>query len=184
MSQKNTLPMFRRIDGDIFRSVKDDFITPLSILCDDLFNDYFPAVSKEFGNDLVTKGAYPKCDVIEYRDKIGIELEIAGLKREEIDLKVEDSTLIVSGQKRAVKMIPDCKTYEESKEILDDKDRPIKYLYRELRKSAFRRSFELGDNLDKEAIKAKFEDNVLKIDIPKKITEQKIEQKENKINIE
>ena len=49
--------------------------------------------------------------------------------------------------------------------MFDVKDHKV--LRRELKESSFKRQFELGEELDGKNISAKFEDEILSIDIPK-----------------
>ena len=94
--------------------------------------------------------AYPKVNVYEYDDRIGIIAEIPGLKKKQLNIEVEDGVLTISGDKHG---------------ILDDKGATV--LRRELKASSFKRSFELGDLLDTDSINASFDDGILSISIDK-----------------
>jgi HSP20 family protein len=71
------------------------------------------------------------------------------MTKERLGIDVEDGVLTISGDKHQ----------------LEDAD--ARYLVRELKHSSFKRSFKLGDNLSSD-VTAKFEDGVLRIEIPKK----------------
>ena len=94
--------------------------------------------------------AYPKVNVYEYDDKVGIIAEIPGLDKKDLKIDVEEGILIISGDKHG---------------LFDDNG--AKVLRRELKGSSFKRQFELGEQLDGENIKASFKDGLLSVDIPK-----------------
>ena len=99
--------------------------------------------------------AYPKVNVYEYDNKVGIVAEIPGLDKKDLLVEVEDGTLSISGNKHSIA-----------------EDENAKVLRRELKGSSFKRNFELGDNLDGENIKANFKNGILIIDVPKLEPEQ------------
>ena len=77
--------------------------------------------------------------------------EIPGLNKKQLNVEVEEGILTISGDKH--------NTFE---------DDGAKVLRRELKQSSFKRSFELGEQLDGEDISANFKDGVLSVTIPKK----------------
>ena len=85
-----------------------------------------------------------------------LEVAVPGLRKEDIDLKIEDETLIISASKEE-------KT-EESKE---------NYTRREFNFNNFERRFELNESIDIENIKADFADGILSIVLPKIVEEVK-----------
>ena len=132
---------------------RDEFITPFDKIFDELMNKQFPTFQDEVGVSF-NKGAYPKVNVYEYDDKIGIVAEIPGLDKKNVSVEVEDQVLIISGDKHGF-----------------DSDGG-KCITRELKQSAFKRSFNLGEYLDGKNISATFKDGMLSISIPKKEPEQ------------
>ena len=137
---RNNLPFFDR----------DDFLTPFDKMFDNLVETQFPDIVKQVGVKPYQGSAYPKVNVYEYDDKIGLVAEITGLKKKQLNIEVEDGVLTISGDKH---------------NILDEAD--AKILRRELKQSSFKRSFELGDLLDGDNISANFTDGILSISIPK-----------------
>ena len=109
----------------------------------------FPNFQEEVGVSF-NQGAYPKVNVYEYDDKIGIVAEIPGLDKKNVTVDVEEDVLIISGDKHGF-----------------DSDGG-KCITRELKQSAFKRSFNLGEYLDGKNISAQFKDGMLSISIPKK----------------
>ena len=127
---------------------RDEFITPFDAIFDQLVNKTFPTFKEETGVSF-NKGAYPKVNVYEYDDKIGIVAEIPGLDKSNVSVDVEEDVLIISGDKHGF-----------------DSDGG-KCITRELKQSAFTRSFNLGEHLDGESVSAKFKDGMLSISVPK-----------------
>ena len=128
---------------------RDEFLTPFDAIFDQLMNKQFPSFQDEVGVSY-NKGAYPKVNVYEYDDKIGIVAEIPGLDKKNVTVDVEEDVLIISGDKHGF-----------------DSDGG-KCITRELKQSAFTRSFNLGEYLDGSNVSAKFKDGMLSISIPKK----------------
>ena len=127
---------------------RDEFLTPFDAIFDELVNKSFPAFKEEVGVSF-NKGAYPKVNVYEYDDKIGIVAEIPGLDKKNVTVEVEDSVLTIAGDKHGF-----------------DSDGG-KCITRELKQSAFKRSFNLGEHLDGENVSATFKDGMLSISVPK-----------------
>ena len=73
---------------------RDEFLTPFDKIFDELMNKQFPAFQEEVGVSF-NKGAYPKVNVYEYDDKIGIVAEIPGLDKSnvsvDVDVLIDDS---------------------------------------------------------------------------------------------
>ena len=132
---------------------RDEFLTPFDKVFDHLMEQTFPTFKEDVGVSF-NKGAYPKVNIYEYDDKIGIVAEIPGLDKKNVTVDVEEDVLIISGDKHGF-----------------DSDGG-KCITRELKQSAFTRSFNLGEYLDGGNVSAKFKDGMLSISIPKKEPEQ------------
>ena len=129
---------------------RDSFLTPFDKMFDDIIGKSFPEINQQVGVNPFQGTAYPKVNVYEYDDKIGIVAEIPGLDKKQLNIEVEDGVLTVSGDKHGV-----------------HEDDGAKVIRRELKSSSFKRSFELGDLLDGDNISANFKDGVLSISVPK-----------------
>ena len=129
---------------------RDSFLTPFDKMFDQMIEAQFPNVVQQVGVKPYQGSAYPKVNVYEYDDKVGIVAEIPGLDKSQLNVEVEDGTLTISGDKHGV--------WEED---------GAKVLRRELKASSFKRSFQLGELLDGDNIKANFKDGVLSISVPK-----------------
>jgi len=129
---------------------RDSFLTPFDKMFDQMVEAQFPDVVKQVGVKPYQGSAYPKVNVYEYEDKVGIVAEIPGLDKKQLNVEVEEGVLTISGDKHSI--------FE---------DEGAKVLRRELKQSSFKRSFELGEQLDGDNINASFKDGVLSVSIPK-----------------
>ena len=129
---------------------RDEFLTPFDKIFDTMFETQFPEVVEKVGVTPYSNSAYPKVNVYEYDDKVGIVAEIPGLDKKQLNIEVEEGILTISGDKHGI-----------------HEDDGAKGLRRELKASSFKRSFELGELLDCENISASFKDGVLSVDVPK-----------------
>ena len=127
---------------------RDEFLQPFDKVFDVLMNQTFPTFQEETGVSF-NKGAYPKVNIYEYDDKIGIVAEIPGLDKKNVTVEVEEDVLIISGDKHGF-----------------DSDGG-KCITRELKQSSFKRSFNLGEHLDGGDVSAQFKDGMLSISVPK-----------------
>ncbi|MDR1456236.1 MAG: Hsp20/alpha crystallin family protein [Tannerella sp.] len=119
-----------------------------------IFNDFF-------GNEWVERPsvASPSVNIIENEKEYKVEIAAPGLTKKDFRIDVhDDNRLIVSVEKKS-----------ETR----DEDKGNKYLRREFTFSSFRQSMILPDNVDKDQIRAKVEDGVLHIEIPKILKEEK-----------
>jgi len=60
---------------------RDEFFTPLDTLFDKVFSDAFPELTKEIGINPFQQNAYPKCDIINFDDRIEIVAEVPDCSR-------------------------------------------------------------------------------------------------------
>ena len=129
---------------------RDSFLTPFDKMFDQLVSAQFPEMTKTVGVNPMQGTAYPKVNVYEYDDKVGVVAEIPGLDKKDLTVDVEDGILTIAGNKHG---------------LFDDAG--AKVIRRELKQSSFKRQFELGELLDGKKIKASFKDGLLSIQIPK-----------------
>jgi HSP20 family protein len=111
----------------------------------------FPEFFQHFGAEPFGKSAYPKVNVITNDEAVTIEAELAGYKKDEIDIEVKEGVLTISG----------------GTSQLNEQTDKVVYLLRELKRSSFSRSFKLGDQLDASDVDAKFDNGLLTITIQK-----------------
>ena len=131
-----------------------------SIFGENLFDDdwmNFPFDRDFWGkkNPLYGKNAknMMKTDIREHDNGYEVDVDLPGFKKDEISLELESGYLTVSAAKGLDK---------------DEKDKKGKYIRRERYAGAMQRSFYVGDTLTQEDIKAKYDNGILSISIPKK----------------
>ena len=129
---------------------REDFLTPFDKMFDTILATHYPDITKSVGVNPMQGTAYPKVNVYEYDDKVGIVAEIPGLNKKQLEVSVEEGVLTIAGDKHS--------TFESD---------GAKVLRRELKQSSFKRQFELGDLLDGENISASFKDGILSVSVPK-----------------
>jgi HSP20 family protein len=93
----------------------------------------------------------PRVNTREADDAYYIELDLPGIKKDEIEITTEDNVLTISGERKF-------------KEEVKEED----YYKVESRYGKFSRSFTLPEDIDISGISAKSEDGVLEVVIPKK----------------
>ena len=94
-----------------------------------------------------------KTDVHEHEDGYEVDIDLPGFKKDEIKLTLENGYLTVAAGKALNS---------------DEKDKKGKVIRQERYSGSMQRSFYVGENVTEEEIKAKFEDGVLKLTVPKK----------------
>ncbi len=130
-----------------------------SIFHENLFDELFrlPNVDDFFGKGNLLSGngtaGMMKTDVKEKDNGYEVAIDLPGFKKEEINAKLEDGYLTVSAQKDVNN---------------EEKGEDGKYIRRERYTGQCRRSFYVGTAVEDEDIKAKFEDGILRLEIPKK----------------
>ena len=138
-----------------------------SIFGESLLDDWMDFPRMDFGDldrKLYGKRAAQvmKTDVHEHDDKYELDIDLPGFKKDEIKLSLENGYLSVSAAKGLDK---------------EEKDKKGKLIRQERYAGSMQRSFYIGDTIKQDDIKAKFEDGVLKLSIPKtepeKIPEKK-----------
>ncbi|HIS25744.1 MAG TPA: Hsp20/alpha crystallin family protein [Candidatus Pullilachnospira intestinigallinarum] len=143
-----------------------------SVFGENLFDDWMDFPFDSFWgkkNPLYGKHAknMMKTDIRETDDTYEMDIDLPGFKKEELSVQLENGYLTISASKGLDK---------------DKKNKKGSYIRRERYAGAMSRSFYVGDTVTQEDIKAKYENGILKITVPKK-EEQAVEQN-NHISIE
>lgn len=126
-----------------------EYTRPRNVLRNKRFSD----IMDEFFSEAIHngKGSFvPSIDISETEDQFLISAEIPGVKKDDIDINLENGRLTISGERSF-------KDEEESK----------KFHRVETSFGSFRRSFQLPDNIDEESIDASYQDGLLNIGITK-----------------
>ena len=126
-------------------------------LFDDLMDFSFPTFRGFDGMDRKLYGKQAanlmKTDVHEHESEYEIDIELPGFKKEELSLNLEKGYLTVSASKNVNN---------------DEKDEHGKMIRQERYSGSRQRSFFVGEYVTSEDVKAKFEDGILKLVVPKK----------------
>jgi len=120
-------------------------------LFEEFFND-FNRISPSLLQDDMRVSMLPKLNISEADNKYFIEAELPGVRKDDLELKLDNNVLMIKG------------TIEENKE---NKDR--NYFMRERYYGSFQRSLTLPNNVNENDINASFKDGILNIEITKKL---------------
>ena len=127
-----------------------------SIFGENLFNDDW----MDFGFPEVDKALYGKhagnvmkTDVKETDTGYEVDIDLPGFKKDEINAQLDNGYLTISASKGLDK---------------EEKDKKGKYIRKERYAGAMSRSFYVGEGITQEDIKAKYEDGILRLSVPKK----------------
>jgi HSP20 family protein len=107
-------------------------------------------------NDAAVTGKFiPAVDIYDDGEKVVVKLEIPGVKEEDVDIRVENQTLSVRGERKF--------EVEEKQENFQRVERHY---------GSFYRSFTLPTSVDTESIGASYNAGVLKLELKKKASAQ------------
>ena len=104
-----------------------------------------------------------KTDIKEQEDGYELEMDLPGFTKDEITAELKDGYLTISASKGLDKD-------EQEKET-------GKYIRRERYAGACQRSFYVGEDITEQDIKAEFKHGILKLFVPKKEAQPKVENK-------
>lgn len=113
-----------------------------------LIDETFSRIWKE---DMAQGVWSPPVDILERGDEVVLKADLPGVTQNEIDIRVEEGTLTIQGERKFVKESP-----EEN------------YVQIERPYGTFRRTFSIPRTIDQESIKASYKDGVLRIILPRK----------------
>lgn len=136
-----------------------------SIFGENLFDDFFGDFVRPVRNAVrynAPAASAMKTDVKENENSYELDIELPGYKKEDVQAELKDGYLTI----RAV-----------TKDEKEEKDDDGKYIRRERFYGSCSRNFFVGEEVTEEEIKAKFEDGILKVSVPKKEAAPNIEEK-------
>jgi len=128
---------------------------------DRLINEFGGGLHSAEGLDEATWS--PKVDIYETKESYVLNAELPGLKKEEIQIDLNDNTLTLKGEKK-----------------FEEKVEKENYVRVERSYGSFARNFVLSDNVNPENITASYKDGVLEVTLPKK---EEAKPKEIKVEI-
>lgn len=121
---------------------------------ENILNDFTSPIEKKNSDNLFN----PSVNISETADAYHLELLAPGRAKEDIKINVEKHLLTVSYEKK-------------------DEQKNEKYIRREFNLQPFKRSFTLDEKIEADNIKAKYENGLLSLELPKK-AEAKVVSKE------
>ena len=117
----------------------------------------------EGDSPLTTASFVPAVDIYEDSKKVVLKLEVPGINEKDLDIRVENNTLTVKGERKFEK--------EEKEENFHRIER---------RYGTFYRAFTLPSTVDTEHVQANYENGILKLELSKKPEAQP---KQIKVNV-
>ena len=129
-------------------------------LFDDFFADPFEMMAMPQGrNPLYGKHAknMMKTDIRETENQFELDIDLPGFKKEDVNLELKNGYLTISADKALDK---------------DEKDDKGRYIRQERYAGSMSRSFYVGEGLEPKDIRAKFENGILQLSIPKSAPKQ------------
>lgn len=130
-----------------------------SIFGENLFDEFFDNSFRDYSGTQELM----KTDVKENENDFEIDMSLPGVNKEDIKAELNDGYLTVSASTSNVK---------------EDNDEKKRYVRRERYYGSCSRSFYVGDQVKQDEIKARYENGVLSLNIPKK-EEKKTEVEQN-----
>lgn len=119
----------------------------------DIFDKRFSDILDDFFKDAVStrqNGFTPRTDIVETETGFELEVQLPGMKKEDINVNIENNVLSVSGERK-----------------FDEKQEGKKFHRVESRFGAFNRSVQLPDSIEPESVNASYNNGILSISIDK-----------------
>ncbi|MDQ6779983.1 MAG: Hsp20/alpha crystallin family protein [Candidatus Eremiobacteraeota bacterium] len=131
----------------------DDFIAwdPFSQITNarHTMNSLLDSVLRPGGGSLTSDWGSPQLDLYEKDGKYVVEFAVPGLKKDDINIEVDDNRLTLSAKRQEEKT-------EEN----------TRYHYRELRRGGFSRSISFPQEIDGDNVSAEYENGILRVTLP------------------
>ncbi|HRI25948.1 MAG TPA: Hsp20/alpha crystallin family protein [Ferruginibacter sp.] len=125
---------------------------PINRSFDGLMNDLFNELPLSFGKTLREDVLhFPPANITEKKDVYQIELAVPGFNKADFNVKLEDSILTISAEKKT--------------ENVSETDKTVR---KEFSHKSFKRSFTIDEKIDTTNISAKYENGILALELPKK----------------
>ena len=128
--------------------VNNQFSKTFDGMMKELFNEFPAAVNKTVREDVLH---FPPVNIVEKADTYQLEIAAPGYDKADFNVKLEGKILTISTEKK-----------DAATESTD------KMIRREFSHRSFKRSFTIDEKIDAENINAKYENGILKLELPKK----------------
>jgi len=114
----------------------------------DIFNELPATFGKTFREDVFS---YPPVNIVENENAYNLEVAVPGLEKGDFNIKLDGNLLTISADKKNA-----------------PKSETEKVIRKEFGSKAFKRSFTLDEKIEAASIEAKYENGILKLNLPKK----------------
>ncbi len=128
-------------------------------LIDDFFND-FARPTKQLMRYAAPATNVMRTDIKETANGYELDIDLPGYDKKDVQAELKDGYLTINAA---------------TKKDTDEKDENGKYIRRERYYGSCSRSFYVGENITQDEIKAKFENGILKLTVPKKEAKPAVE---------
>ncbi len=123
--------------------------------------------SDSFINTPKTECWAPVADIIDAKENVILNVELPGMKKEDIIINIEDRVLTISGEK----------TFENQDEKSDEKNVEKDTYYRKERHyGSFKRAFTLSDTILIDDVLAEYIDGILSVTLKKDLAKEEVKQ--------
>jgi len=102
---------------------------------------------------------YPAVDILNEKDNVVLNIELPGVKKEDISVNIEDRVLTIKGERK-----------------FENEEKKDSYFRKERSYGSFKRSFSLSDDVLIDDVDANFRDGILKLTLKKDTTKEEVKQ--------
>ncbi len=120
------------------------------------FNDFF---SDSISKTKTDEPWYPVVDIFNEKDNVVLNVELPGVKKEDISINIEDRVLTIKGERK-----------------FENEEKKNHYFRKERSYGSFQRSFSLSDDVLTDDVTADFEEGVLKLTLKKDTAREEVKQ--------
>ena len=132
--------------------IKYDPFRELRGLQDDMTRLFAGVAPRNLGREEMASGAWmPSVDIFEDKDKLVLEADLPGMKREDFEISVENNVITLRGERKF------------EKQVDGDNYHRVERSY-----GSFTRSFTLPQTVTAEGATAEFQDGILRVSLPKR----------------
>jgi len=102
-------------------------------------------------------------NIVETAESYELELAAPGLRKSDFQLKIDGDTLTVSFDDQRTEA-----AQSEANAVQNKENTQPRWIRREFTRLSFQRHFELGDTVDRDKIRARYDNGILYLTLPKK----------------
>ena len=131
--------------------IKYDPFRELRSLQDEMTRLFVGAVPRGNGEQMATGSWMPSVDIFEDKDRLVLEADLPGMKREDFEISVENNIITLRGERKF------------EKKVEGDNYHRVERSY-----GSFTRSFTLPQTVTADGATAEFQDGILRVSLPKR----------------